>query len=214
MNTSMAMEMAMPTTQDSETALVARLRLGENAAFEHLVRRYGAQMLAVARRYVRRDDEANDVLQEALLQAFRGIERFREDARLSTWLHRIVVNAALMRLRSASRRPEESIDDLLPSFDSEGYHADAIESFPLGVEAALEQHQVRGMVRACVEKLPAQYRAAIVLRDFEERSTEEVAELLGISENAVKIRLHRARQALRTLLVRECAEIVPAAVGH
>ncbi|MBI3785391.1 MAG: sigma-70 family RNA polymerase sigma factor [Deltaproteobacteria bacterium] len=190
----------------NDTDLLQGLRNGDSEAYERLIRSHGSAMLAVARRLLRNEDDAHDVLQEAFLQAFRNIDRFREDARLSTWLHRIVVNAALMRLRSASRRPEQSLDDLLPRFDSEGHHASSIDELPMGIEAAFEQREIRTKIRECVERLPEQYRAAIVLRDFEELSTEEVATILGVTENAVKIRLHRARQALRTLLVRELAE--------
>jgi RNA polymerase sigma-70 factor (ECF subfamily) len=207
-----SMSTANPSTDfahDNEAGLLNGLRQGDAAAYEHLVRRHGGAMLAVARRLLRNDDDARDVLQDAFLQAFRAIGRFREDARLSTWLHRIVVNAALMRLRSASRRPEQSLDDLMPQFDAQGYHVSSIEPLPVSVEAAVERQERRVRVRACVERLPAQYRAAIVLRDFEELSTEEVAKVLGVTENAVKIRLHRARQALRTLLVREFGDLVP-----
>jgi RNA polymerase sigma factor (sigma-70 family) len=107
------------------------------------------------------------------------------------------------RLRSARRRPEVAIDDLLPTFDEEGHHAEHIRPLPLSVESALESAETRAGVRKCVEQLPEQYRAVIVLRDLQELSTGETASVLGITENAVKIRLHRAHQALRTLLVRQ-----------
>lgn len=188
------------SVQVRERSLIERLRDGEPGAFETMVRRYGAQMLAVARRLVRNEDDARDVVQEAFLQAFRALDDFRADAKLSTWLHRIVVNTGLMRLRSASRRPEGFIDDLLPDFDTTGSHASPVASVSMTVEDALEQKEVRTRVRAAVERLPAAYRAIIVLRDFEDLSTEEAATALGISENAAKIRLHRARQALGTLL--------------
>lgn len=188
--------------EHADRELVAQLQRGDDASYELLVRRYGGAMLAVARRMLRNEDDAREALQDAFLQAFRAIRDFREEARLSTWLHRIVVNAALMRLRSASRRPEVPIDDLLPQFDEEGKHAESIRPLPVSVEAALESAETRARVRACIAQLPDQYRAVIVLRDLEELSTAETATLLAISENAVKIRLHRAHQALRTLLVR------------
>ncbi len=194
---------------NAEADLIRRLRNGDPQGYELLVRTHASAMLAVARRLVRNEDDAHDVLQDAFLQAFRNIDRFREDARLSTWLHRIVVNAALMRLRSASRRPEQPIDDLLPQFDAEGNHAAGVEALPADVESMLERRQLRLHIRDCVERLPEQYRAVLVLRDFEELNTEEVAVVLGVSENAVKIRLHRARQALRTLLLRELGDLLP-----
>ncbi len=204
--------MAMPWREplldgsSSERDLVGRLRRGDGDAYEALVREHGTAMLAVARRMLRHEDNARDVVQDAFLQAFRAIDQFREDARLSTWLHRIVVNAALMRLRSASRRPETPLADLLPRFDEEGGHAEPVGSLPTGIDAALENAETRHRVRRCVAQLPEQYRAVIILRDFEELSTAEAATALGITENAVKIRLHRAHQALRTLLVSQLAD--------
>jgi RNA polymerase sigma-70 factor (ECF subfamily) len=191
---------------DSEAELVARLQGGDEAAYEMMVRRYGGATLAVARRMLRNEEDAREVVQDAFLQAFRAIGRFRGEARLSTWLHRIVANAALMRIRSASRRPEVPIDDLLPTFEEDGHQAEAVRPLPLSVEATLESAETRAQVRKCLERLPEQYRAVIVLRDLQELSTAEAAATLGITENAVKIRLHRAHQALRTLLVRHLAE--------
>ena len=187
-------------TDVRERSLVERLQDGDPTAFEAMVRRYGAQMLAVARRLVGNEEDAREVVQEAFLQAFRALNAFRADAKLSTWLHRIVVNTGLMRLRSSSRKPEGFIDDLLPEFDTTGHHASAVAPITMTVEDALERHEVRAHVRAAVGQLPDSYRAIIVLRDFEDLSTEEAATALGISENAAKIRLHRARQALATLL--------------
>jgi RNA polymerase sigma-70 factor, ECF subfamily len=186
----------------AERQLVAALQRGDDASYEVLVREYGGGMLAIARRLMRNEDDAREALQDAFLQAFRSIRFFREQARLSTWLHRIVVNAALMRLRAASRRPQVVSEELLPHFDAEGHHADPVRPLPMSPEDALEHHETRAQVRAAIAELPEQYRAVIVLRDFEELSSAEAAQVLGISENAVKIRLHRARQALRTLLIR------------
>jgi RNA polymerase sigma-70 factor (ECF subfamily) len=197
-----AISTAAMSREEADRELVAQLQRGDDAAYESLVRQQGGAMLAVARRMLRNDDDAREAVQDAFLQAFRAIQHFREEARLSTWLHRIVVNTALMRLRSASRRPEVAIDDLLPAFDAEGHHAEHVGPLPLSVESVLESAETRAEVRRCVEQLPEQYRAVIVLRDLQELSTAETANLLGVSENAVKIRLHRAHQALRTLLTR------------
>lgn len=190
----------------TERELVANLQRGDEASYEVFVRQYGGTMLAVARRLLRNEDDARDVVQDAFLQAMRALPHFREESRLSTWLHRIVVNAALMRLRAASRRPEVAMDDALPQFDDQGHHADPIRSLPLSVEAELEQAETRAQVRACIAQLPESYRAVIVLRDLEELDTSEAATVLGISENAVKIRLHRAHQALRTVLTQRLGE--------
>ena len=110
-------------TNDDESALVAALRAGDPKAFETMVRLYAGRMLAVARRLVGNDEEARDVVQDALLSAFRAISRFEGQSRVSTWLHRITVNTALMKLRTRRRKPEESIEPLLPSFQDDGHHA-------------------------------------------------------------------------------------------
>src|SRR5690349_12993599 len=109
------LEVVATDTIPDEATLLARLRRGENEAFELLVRVFGGRLLAVARRLVRNEDDARDVVQTAYLSAFRSLDRFEEGCQLSTWLHRIVVNAALMKLRSKRRKPEESIDALLPA---------------------------------------------------------------------------------------------------
>jgi RNA polymerase sigma-70 factor (ECF subfamily) len=182
-----------------EAELVARLKAGDQRAFEQLVRDNGSRMLGLARRLLRDEESARDVVQEAFLSAFRAMGRFSGQARLSTWLHRIVINTALMRLRSRRRRPEEPIEPLLPSFRSDGHHVTEFTTWP-DAERAIERREIRDLVRRAIEELPESYRAVLVLRDIEGLDTAETARMLDLTENAVKIRLHRARQALRTLL--------------
>lgn len=184
----------------NEPELVARLRQGDEQAFEILVKRYGARLLAVARRFLRDEEEARDALQDALLSAFRSFGSFKSESRISTWLHRIVVNVALMRLRTRRRKPESPIDPLLPSFADDGHHAQRVLAWRGTAETELERKETCALVRASVDRLPESYRTVLVLRDFEELDTEETARLLGISVTAAKIRLHRARQALRAQL--------------
>ena len=158
-------------------------------------------MLAVARRLLRAEDDAADAVQEAFISAFRAIQSFEGGARLSTWLHRIVVNAALMKLRTRARRPEVSIDELLPKFHEDGQHVDEPAEWRSPAQlAALESQETRNLVREQIDRLPADYRTVLMLRDIEGLDTKETAELLGVTPNAAKIRLHRARLALRTLL--------------
>jgi RNA polymerase sigma-70 factor (ECF subfamily) len=181
-------------------ALVARLRSGEEGAYEELVRGYGGRLLAVARRFLRSEDDARDAVQDAFLAAFRNIERFEGQARLSTWLHRIVVNAALMKLRTRRRRPETSIEDLLPGFLEDGHMSHPASPWRKGDADPAELNQLRGLVLEKIQDLPEGYRNVLMLRDIEDLDTEETAQLMGLSTGAVKTRLHRARQALRTLL--------------
>jgi RNA polymerase sigma-70 factor (ECF subfamily) len=183
-----------------DTALLARLRAGDEAAFEELVRTYSPRLLLVARRILPTDEDARDVVQDAFLSAFRGLERFHGDARLSTWLHRIVVNAALMKLRTRRRRPEEPIEPLLPAFLSDGHFAEQFSSWAEPVDRTVSRGETRALVRRRIDQLPESFRTVLLLRDIEGLDTEETARLLDLTPNAVKIRLHRARQALRTLL--------------
>jgi RNA polymerase sigma-70 factor (ECF subfamily) len=187
----------------ADALLVQRLRSGDPRAFETLVREQGGRMLATARRFVGSEDEARDVVQEAFIAAFRAIDGFAGTALLSTWLHRIVVNAALMKLRSRRRRREEPIDALLPRFDEEGYWAEGAAPVETSTDALVEGNETRALVRKAIDRLPANYRSVLLLRDIEELDTDEAASLLGVTPNTVKTRLHRARQALRTLLERE-----------
>ncbi len=187
-------------SEAGEAELLSALKAGHEWAFETLVRSSSARLLAVARRFTRNDEDARDVVQSAYLNAFRALGRFEGNARLSTWLHRIVVNAALMKLRSQRQKPEESIEALLPTFQSDGHHAEQFSDWSTPADELLDQKRTRATVRACIARLPDDYRTVLLLRDIEELSTHAAAETLGITQAAVKTRLHRARQALSTLL--------------
>ncbi len=188
------------TTSPRNEALVARLRAGEDMAFEELVRTYTARLLAVARRILGSHEEARDVVQETFLAAFQSLDRFREEASLGTWLSRIAVNQSLMKLRSRRRKPEQSIEDLLPSFLPDGHQVRESALWEVSLDTEVERNEVLALVRRGIDRLPANYRTVLLLRDIEELSTEEVAGMLGVTTNTIKVRLHRARQALRTLL--------------
>jgi RNA polymerase sigma-70 factor (ECF subfamily) len=183
-----------------EKALLVRLRAGDDAAYERLLRLHSGRMLAVARRFLASEDDAREAVQEAFVSAFKAIDRFAGDARLSTWLHRIVVNACLMKLRTRRRKPEESIEDLLPSFRENGHLDAPAAGWREGADTLIERDEVKSLVRAAIEQLPDGYRTVLLLRDIEEFDTAQTGEALGLSRAAVKTRLHRARQALRQLL--------------
>ncbi len=189
-----------PIPSPENDALLARLRVGEDAAFEELVKAYTARLLAVSRRILGSQEEARDVVQETFLAAFQSLDRFRGEANLGTWLSRIAVNQCLMKLRSRKRKPEQSIDDLLPTFLPDGHQVRESALWEVSIDTQVERNEVFGIVRKAIDRLPESYRTVLLLRDIEEHSTEEVAAMLGITSNAVKVRLHRARQALRTLL--------------
>ena len=190
----------MPARPDSDADLVARLQRGDETAFEAIVRAHSGRLLSVARRFLGNNEDAQDAVQDAFIRAFKAIHTFEARAQLHTWLHRILVNTALMKLRERRRRPTESIDDLLPSYSADGHQTVASRDWS---DAVLERKETAGIVRQAIARLPDQYREVLVLRDIEEKDTAEAAEILGTTSNVVKVRLHRARQALRTLLDRE-----------
>lgn len=187
----------------SEQSLVSALRAGRDDAFETLVRLYMARLLAVARRFLKNEEDARDAVQDAFISAFRSIQKFEAGAKLSTWLHRIVVNSALMRLRTKRRHPEEEIDGLLPAFADDGHHLKEVVDWRVSAEDLVQQSETRKLVRRAIDQLPDTYRVVLLMRDIEEMSTEETAAALGITATAVKVRLHRARQALRALIDKE-----------
>ncbi len=182
-----------------DAALLAALRVNDAAAYEELVRRYGPALLGVARRLVRHEQDAQDAVQEGLLSAFRALSTFRGESRLSTWLHRIVVNAALMQMRRRRRHPEEPIEPLLPTFTSDGHHTTGVTAWHTS-ETMLATAEARAAMRVAIDELPESYRTVLVLRDIEEYTTQEVSTFMGITTIAIKVRLHRARQALITRL--------------
>ncbi|HET9568694.1 MAG TPA: sigma-70 family RNA polymerase sigma factor [Vicinamibacterales bacterium] len=188
------------TRIESDAMLVARLQAGDPDAYETLVRIHGGRLLSVARRFLPNNEDAQDAVQEAFIKAFRAIGTFEERAQLHTWLHRILVNTALMKIRSRKRRPEESIDDLLPTFHADGHQTTESRDWS---DAIFERKETAAMVRQAIAQLPDHYRVVLTLRDIEERDTMETAAALGTTTTVVKVRLHRARQALRTLLDRE-----------
>jgi len=190
--------MGVPPVQEAE--LLTALRAGREEAFETLVRAHSGRMLSVCRRILRNDEEAKDAVQEAFVSAFRGIASFEGTSLLGTWLHRIAVNASLMRLRSKKRRPEESIDELLPTFKEDGHARIEPRDWSPSALQLVESRETREFVRGCIDRLPEMYRVVLLLRDIEEMDTSEAAEVLAVSEGVVKVRLHRARQALRRLL--------------
>lgn len=185
---------------DGDADLLDRARFGDDHAWETIVRSHGGRLYAVARRLLANEQEAADAVQDAFTSAVRSIDRFAGDARLGTWLHRIVVNACLMRLRTARARPAASIDALLPTFDDAGHHRRPVSVWEASPDADLNRAEIRARVQQAIHELPEPYRVVVLLRDIEGLDTRETAEQLGLTESAVKVRLHRARQALCTLL--------------
>lgn len=182
-----------------EKVLLARLNAGDEAAFETLVREQTRRLLPMARRILGSHEEAQDAVQETLLAVVKSLNTFRGESRLSTWIRHIAVNQCLMILRKRRRHPEVDLEPLLPKFDEGGHMETTCQTWDTAADL-LERRETKALVRKRIGELPETYRSVLLLRDIEELDTEEVASLLAISRTAVKVRLHRARQALRTLL--------------
>ncbi|VTR98910.1 rna polymerase sigma factor : RNA polymerase sigma factor, sigma-70 family OS=Planctomyces limnophilus (strain ATCC 43296 / DSM 3776 / IFAM 1008 / 290) GN=Plim_3811 PE=4 SV=1: Sigma70_r2: Sigma70_r4_2 [Tuwongella immobilis] len=184
----------------SDSQLLLELRAGEAKAFEAFVRRFCNPFFYVAKRILRNEEDTRDAVQEAFLLAFRALPQFDGRSQLSTWVHRIVLNVALKKYRTQQRHPEQSIESLLPHFVEDEHHEVGPQFFQSSVEAWVSREEQRAIIHEKINQLPESYRTVILLRDIEGLNTEETAELLEISTMLVKTRLHRARQALRTLL--------------
>ena len=174
----------------SDEEVVARVLAGETGLYEVLMRRHNQRVYRAIRAVLRSDADAEDVMQQAYLNAFRHLGQFEGSARFSTWLTRIAVNEALARLRKPGRA--EGNDDV---------DFERIESNEPDPEQRAVQSELREVMEREVASLPDSFRTVVVLRDVEGMTTSETAEVLGISEDLVKQRLHRARAALRRSLV-------------
>lgn len=188
------------TSTLDERELVERLKAGDQASYEVLVRTYSGRLLAISRRILASEEDARDAVQEVFISAFRNLRKFEGESRLSTWLYRIAVNTALMKLRTKRRHPEDPIEPLLPAFLEDGHHQEQFRSWDEPADDVLARRRTQALVRRCIDQLPDAYRNVLLLRDIEQMNTDKTAAVLGDTVNAVKIRLHRARQALRTLL--------------
>ena len=167
---------------------------------EQLVRENIGWMLVLAQHILGDRTNAEDAVQEAFISAFGGLPNFEGRSSLKTWMHRITVNAALMKLRQLKRLIEQSIDEHLPDFDQYDCRIEAPWPNLVCAEDVLENKQLRRLVSEKVAILPEAYRIVLYLRDIEGYDTNEVAEFLGISASNAKVRLHRARAALKNLL--------------
>jgi RNA polymerase sigma-70 factor (ECF subfamily) len=159
-----------------------------------------AWMLKLAERLLQDRGLAEDAVQDAFISAFRGLEKFEQRSSLKTWLHRITVNAALTRLRQKKRRAEQSIDDDLPEFDQYDCRLESPWQSLMSLEEVIESNDLCQRVNESINTLPDSYRIVLQLRDIEGYDTREVAEQLELSEANVKVRLHRARAALKKRL--------------
>src|ERR1700733_5903199 len=191
---------ASPPSND-EGQLVAQAKAGDVQAFTELVNRYERKIYRLAKNITRNDEDAEDVLQDAFLKAYTHLDNFKGDSKFYTWIVRIAVNEALMRLRKRKTDRTVPLDE--PVELGEETVAREIAVWEDNPEQQYSQEEWRKILDEAVESLKPDFRTVFVLRDIEELSTEETAETLGISVPAVKSRLLRARLALRERLTRQ-----------
>lgn len=184
-----------------ESALVAQAKAGDQNAFAELVNRYERKIYRLAKNITRNDEDAEDVLQDAFLKAYTHLDSFKGDSKFYTWIVRIAVNEALMRLRKRKNDRSVPLDEPVDLGEETVQREIAVwEDNP---EQQYSQEEWRRILDEAIDTLKPDFRTVFVLRDIEELSTEETAETLGISVPAVKSRLLRARLALRETLTHQ-----------
>jgi RNA polymerase sigma-70 factor, ECF subfamily len=191
----------------NQAELVERARRKDSAAVKLIIQQHNQRLYRIARSIVRDDAEAEDVLQEAYVRAFTNLEAFRGEARLGTWLARIVMNEALGRLRRRRTTGEMESLDAAPTLEAR------IIPFPhanpqLDPETSMAQREIRALLERAIDALPEAFRTVFVARAVEGMSIDETAELLGIRPETVKTRLHRARRMLRDELEKHIGPVV------
>ena len=187
----------------SDLELAQRISTGDKGAFELLMRRHNQILYRAARSILKDDAEAEDAVQEAWLLAYRAIGNFRGDAKLSTWLVRIVVNEAIARRRKRNRGAEVIQLSGETQEDREAVEENVNQTLPEQPEHAARRAQTRRLLEAKIDELPDAFRTVFVLRALEELSVEESAVALGIPEATVRSRFFRARALLREALSKE-----------
>jgi len=194
----MAESSVQPAFSD-ESALVARAKAGDSGAFTELVKRYERRIFRLAKHITQNEEDAEDVLQDAFLKAYQHIGGFQEQSKFYTWLVRITVNEALMKLRKRKSGKMYSLDEAVDTGEETVAREIAVWDNP---EQRYSQEELRAILQQAIDGLAPIFRTVFVLRDVEELSTEETAGALGISVPAVKSRLLRARLQLRDKLTR------------
>jgi len=183
-----------------DQVLVEAARSGDRSSFSELVNRHARRIYRTARHMTKNDADAEDVLQDAFIKAYQKLDQFQGDAKFSTWLTRIAVNEALMRLRKKRNSKTVSLDEDLQTED--GAVSREVPDDRETPEDALSREETRALLEQSVDSLAEGYRTVFVLRDVEGFSTEETADMLDLSISAVKSRLLRARLQLRDRLQR------------
>lgn len=184
----------------SDNELIERFTKGCQASFEELIQRYETKAHNLAMRLTRNAEDAEEVLQDVFVTVYRKISGFEGKAKFSSWLYRITVNAAFMKLRKRKQEQSVALDDAVPNYQNKISSKNAI--FGSGGDTLTASSELRDALESAVAKLPDEYRAVFVLRDVDGLSNKEVGDILDLSIPAVKSRLHRSRLMLRKKLRR------------
>jgi len=200
----------LSSEEQEEARFVARLVARDESAFNELVVTYQRRVFALVFRMLGRRDEAEDLAQEVFVQVFKAIDQFRGDSKLSTWIYRIAVNLCKNRTKYLSRRHANDQDDVdamadrLPFSAAKGVSVGGI-SRP---DELVEGMQLEVVVKRAIAQIEPEFREVLILRDVEDMSYEEIAEVTGLADGTVKSRIHRARAQLRALVEKAMGEKV------
>ncbi len=192
--------LAMQSAPKQDLSLIAETLAGNQLSFQLLVERYQGRMFSLVRRYTRSPVEAEDIVQDVFLKAYSRLESFQRQSSFYTWLTRIAINTALDFLKRAGRSPVQGVEDpeLVQTGGEIGTPRTAAVPAP---EARLEREEIVAITAEVLEELPEIFRTVLVLREFEERSYQDIADVLGISIGTVESRLFRARARFRDKLL-------------
>ena len=182
-----------------DTELLSAIERGDSGAFDLFVGRYGRRLMAFGQRMCGNREDAEDVFQETLLTAYQGLHKLRDPGAVRTWLYRVASNACLMKRRKQARAREIALEDFKPPGWEDGYVPE-IPDWSHLPDGSAERTELREALDRGFRELPPDYRVVMLLRDVEGLSTRETAEALDVREPTVKMRLHRARLAMRQLL--------------
>jgi RNA polymerase sigma-70 factor (ECF subfamily) len=192
----------VPARVDPDAALVQALRNGDPDAVETLVGTFGDRVYRLAIRITGSNEDAEEVVQDALWTAARKIHMFKGDSAFGSWLYRVTANAAYQKLRARKGQAREiSWDHTLPALEADGRHFEPMDDWSPRVDDQALQAELRRVLQEAIDALPPDYRSAFVMHDMEGMSNPEIAEALGISLPAVKSRVHRSRLFLRQRLM-------------
>lgn len=202
---------AMPPDDSTERRFVERLQRHDERAFNELVEAYSPRVYRLVARMLGRREDAEDMTQEVFVQVFKGIGQFRGESKLGTWIYRVAINLCKNRSKYLSRRHDDKQDALDAIADRQPLHqAKGVTSGQINrPDQMVEGMQIEAIMRQCIAALEPDFREALILRDVENLSYEEIIEITGVAEGTVKSRIHRARALLKQRVSEALGESLP-----